>query len=219
MSDHSPSTRQVSRKASSQKYCEEHKIPFSAELPELYSEDHRSLRSSEAIINRCLALCFLGLKSEGLEARQLDRFAEKYQVMDHLSPEELKFVRAKKPRNQDIVNANWRYEGMHIMLWVLGFVENLAYPDKICPVNEDLKILAIRNKEALNQDAQLRPLAEILDAADLYYRINWACEEARDQGQRPPAKLNPSVVYERHYALNWLLGDQDWDLVMAETEE
>jgi hypothetical protein len=37
--------------------------------------------------------------------------------------------------------------------------------------------------------------------------------------QSPPAGLHPGVLYERHYALNWLIGycDQEWDEVTTDT--
>ena len=68
-------------------------------------------------------------------------------------------------------------------------------------------------------EAELRPQAEILSEADLIYRIHWATVDARVNGAEPPAGLNPSVVYERHYALNWLIGyaGQEWDNITTDT--
>jgi hypothetical protein len=51
-----------------------------------------------------------------------------------------------------------------------------------------------------------------LDEADLIYRYDWACVEARLKQRPTPANLNASVVLERHAALNWLIQyDADWD--------
>jgi len=52
----------------------------------------------------------------------------------------------------------------------------------------------------------------------LIYRIHWAVVEAQLHKQPMPAGLNADVVYERHYALNWLTyyGD-DWDNVSTDT--
>jgi hypothetical protein len=49
--------------------------------------------------------------------------------------------------------------------------------------------------------------------------MNWACVNARVKGEAPSAGLNQSVVYERHYALNWLIKymDQEWDKVSTDT--
>ena len=59
---------------------------------------------------------------------------------------------------------------------------------------------------------KLRDIEELLDEADLIYRYDWACVDARLKHQQAPAGLNASVVLERHGALNWLIQrDGDWD--------
>jgi len=69
------------------------------------------------------------------------------------------------------------------------------------------------------QDANLRPIGEILDEADLIYRYHWAVKNARSKGEPPPANLDKGVVLERHHALNWLIGymDQEWDDISTDT--
>lgn len=43
--------------------------------------------------------------------------------------------------------------------------------------------------------------------------------EARVRRQPMPDDVEPGVVYERHYALNWLIGymDQEWDEISTDT--
>ncbi len=64
----------------------------------------------------------------------------------------------------------------------------------------------------------MRSKVELLDAADLYYRLDWACVDARINGKEM-TQAHPGVVYERHYALNWLIsyGNQEWDDVRCDT--
>lgn len=73
--------------------------------------------------------------------------------------------------------------------------------------------------EGLRKKARLRPQADILDACDLIYRYHWAVVDARLKNAPAPAGLDSGVVYERHYALNWLVGymDQDWDDISTDT--
>lgn len=65
---------------------------------------------------------------------------------------------------------------------------------------------------------ELRSKKELLDMADLYYRMDWTCVDDRLKGLETP-QLNPGVVYERHYALNWLIQymDREWDDVSCDT--
>jgi hypothetical protein len=67
--------------------------------------------------------------------------------------------------------------------------------------------------------AKPRSKQEILDQADLILRFDWACVDARVNNENVPGELNPSVVYERHYALNLLIKhkDLDWDNVSTDT--
>ena len=67
------------------------------------------------------------------------------------------------------------------------------------------------------QDSELRPIADILDQADLIYRYHWAVRNARLKGQPTPAALNPDVTQERHHALNWLIMAEAWDDVPIDT--
>ena len=58
-----------------------------------------------------------------------------------------------------------------------------------------------------------------MDQADLIYRMHWALRQAQIEGEAPPAGMVWDVVFERHYALNWLIGymDQPWDEVSTDT--
>ncbi len=67
--------------------------------------------------------------------------------------------------------------------------------------------------------AKLRTATTILDEADLIYRIHWAVVDARLRRSPFPMAVEAGVVYERHYALNWLIGyqGQEWDDVSTDT--
>jgi hypothetical protein len=58
-----------------------------------------------------------------------------------------------------------------------------------------------------------------MDMSDLIYRLHWAVRDATLSGKKPPGRLNPSVVYEWHYGVNWLTcyEDQEWDEVSTDT--
>lgn len=76
-----------------------------------------------------------------------------------------------------------------------------------------------RSTEQFIAEASLRPLAQVLDEADLIVRYHWAAVDARINRKPCPAGVDPGVVYERHYALNWLIGygNQAWDDVATDT--
>ncbi|MCR9249884.1 MAG: DUF4272 domain-containing protein [bacterium] len=209
---------QIERKKKSMEYCKLHDIPTLEQLTTAPEKDVE-IRSKEEVINRILAICYIGLKSEGLEENHLADFEAKYGIREHFSPSELAYVDTTNPTQQQTINANWRYESMHVLLWSVGFIDSLKYPSELCNVADDVKLVFTRSREELMNDAKLRSKSEILDAADLIYRIDWSVTDARIKNKQAPSNLDGSVVYERHYALNWIINymNQDWDDVSTDT--
>lgn len=101
-----------------------------------------------------------------------------------------------------------------------GLIPTLNHPNKI--VDADVVFDLVVNTPGpakLRSDARLRSASEILDEADLIYRIDWACVDARVNGSPTPEGVDCDVVQERHHALNWLIGyqRQAWDDVSTDT--
>lgn len=105
------------------------------------------------------------------------------------------------------------------MLWALGFVDVLAYPDRMCNVANDVKIIHDLTEAQFRQKAHLRNKKEILDQADLILRLDWACVNARVAKENIPGDMDAEVVFERHHSLNWLINyqHQEWDEVTTDT--
>ena len=210
---------QKERKARSMAYLVEHQVPTLDNLPVIHSEQTVTLRSKDEVVDRVLALCFIGLRSEGLEADQLARFDRKYNVTSKFSPWEMQFASTAEPDQQSLINANWRYEDMYVGLWALGYVDSLPHPGQACDVASLVGIIAQQTEDELRANAQMRSASEILDQLDLIYRMHWAVQNARVMGEPAPLGLDGSVVYEWHYFLNWITtyNNQDWDNVSPDT--
>jgi hypothetical protein len=209
----------LSRKARSIAILKKEGVPFIDSLPVIETEAEAKRRSTEEVALRAIALCIVAVKGEGMEKKEIDQLVEKYAIAKAFSPKERKFIENAKPSEHDRIQFAWRYEDYWVMLWALGFVDDLSRPDKICDVPKAVSFLRDLGGEGFLKKAKLRPAREILDAADLIYRYHWATTEARIKNQPPPASLDPGVVMERHYALNWLVGysDQEWDDVTTDT--
>lgn len=212
---------QKARRAQSEDYCRQNNVPVYSNPNSLFAppESEVTLRSKDQVVDRALALCYLGLKSEGLEQDLLEKIDQDYRISSKLSPAEKLYATSEHPTQQQIINANWRYESLHVMLWALGFVDTLMYPDTMCDVASDVTIIHDHTEARFRQEANLRSKKDILDQADLILRLDWACVSARINNQPAPGNLDPSVVYERHYSLNWLISylNQDWDDVSTDT--
>ena len=92
--------------------------------------------------------------------------------------------------------------------------QELPWPDQICDVPRTVQIMrAHSTMKELEQAARLRSRQELLDQADLIYRLHWCCVSARLKGCAAPQGLDEGVVMERHRALFWLAGcgEAEWD--------
>lgn len=216
-----PTDDQQRRRLASEAICVAHNIPIYNNRNALFvaSEDSVTIRTKEEVVNRALALCFIELKSESAGKAILADFDKHYQVMQHLTEAEKAFILAEHPTAQDMSNANWRAEGTHVMLWALGYIDSLSFPDAVCNVTADVDLISSFNAAQFRDKAKLRSKKEILDQADLILRYDWACTSANLQQQNAPGNLNPEVVMERHVALNWLINymNQAWDDVSPDT--
>ncbi|PBQ33805.1 hypothetical protein CNR22_19130 [Sphingobacteriaceae bacterium] len=212
---------QQERRKKSEDYCKSHNVPVYNTPNSLFvdPENEVTIRTQDEVVDRAFALCYLGLKSEGLEQVHLDKMDKDFGISTKLSPNEIAYATAKQPTEQQKIDANWRYESLHVMLWALGFVDSLNYPDQVCNVTDDVKIIHDLTPDEFRKKAKLRSKKEILDQADLILRLNWACVSAQVKNEQAPSKLDRSVVVERHYSFNWLIKymNQDWDNVSTDT--
>ena len=216
VSDASP--QQLDRKQRSEAQLAEAGVKVNANLPVVAGEEDTEPREAEEILDRAYALLLIAARGENIERERLEAIRTKLEVK--LSPAEQTAYDDPDLDPQTAGAFVWRYESLHVLLWSLGIVEALPYPDSMCDVGALLTPLLQTPRADVAQTATRRTKTEILDALDLHYRYNWACVDARvKQLPEVAGGLHPGVVYERHYALNWLTRyrDQEWDKVSTDT--
>jgi hypothetical protein len=217
--DHS-SPEAAARRQGSLSRLKEKEVPFFEGLPLLPDAADLKPRGLEAVAERALCLALVALKGEGLEQAKVQEVMQQYELEPLLSPVERSFVATEQIEAEDRARFTWRYEGYWTLLWALGWVEKLDFPVRICDPGKAIEVMvAAKSQEGFKQQSRLRPLAELLDETDVTYCLHWAVVDARLRGEEPPAELEPGVVYERHYALNWLidLAGEAWDEVSVHT--
>jgi hypothetical protein len=202
-------------------FLKQQNIPVLETLPVVPSSSMVRYRSEEEIATRIITLATIALKGELKESDISYQVLEKYAIHpDDVSPIELHFLNNPNPEEQDFVNAIWRYESLNILMWASGYVDELHFPSQIVDVTSLTEVIReCRDFEEFVMAFNLRDMSEILNQLDLSYRLHWACVNARVNNQPAPENINPSVVYERHYALNWLIDcyGEDWDNVSTPT--
>ena len=132
---------------------------------------------------------------------------ESYGAEKFFSPDEKAYLDDPDSDEKTQIQYAWQYENLWVMEWALGFTEDLFWPNRICDVPGTVRLLKDRQTmETLLAAARLRPRSELLEQADLIYRLHWACVDARVMGMPAPQELEEGVVMERHRALFWLAG-------------
>ena len=209
----------LARKQRSMTILRAENVPVNDGLPIIETEAEAKIRTTEQSAVRAMCLCIIASKAEGLDEKRTEELIAEFRVADSLTPKEKKFIFDPKPTDHQRTQFVWRYECYWVLLWALGFVEELDRPEKICDVKRSVRILRDHGREEFLKKAKLRSRKEILDAADLVYRYHWAVRDAQLNRRKAPAGLDPGVVMERHYVLNWLVGyaDLDWDDVTTDT--
>ncbi|ANF97890.1 hypothetical protein AR543_18950 [Paenibacillus bovis] len=218
-----------SRKQRSNTYLEKQGIPINTTLPARLGDEQASrIRTRDQVAERAVAVCITAVKGECVGAGEtaaatrelISQIIQQYKADRFFTAEEKAFIEQEQPGEDDVVRFSWRYEALWVLLWALGYIDSLEKPTQICDVPEAVSIVQQFDSFAAFRDgAQLRIASEILDAADLIYRYDWACVDSRVHQRPIPGGLDAGVVHERHYALNWLTGylDQEWDDVRTDT--
>lgn len=208
------------RKEQSIEILKQRNIPYIDWLPVIESIEEVEVRTAESIAQRAIACLWVIQVACDIDNGKYDDDIKDYvlniltemQVMDTLTENE-KAILHEDVSQQDVINMVWKYEAHWILLWTLGIVEELNYPENI--VDCDFAIQAVVSAKTFEEfmaKVKLRDIEEILDQADLIYRYDWACVSARLKQEQAPVQLNSTVVVERHGALNWLIqSDSDWD--------
>lgn len=224
--------RQVARRNENMKYLFEQNI-YVCELPLNDDDDNIRLRSKEEVVRRTIGTLLVSLYSELLlnpeenssvpEARDFIQNVKEQlgvgELESVLTEEELEYINDDDPDESTRVNYSWHYENLYMLEWILG-LEEWNYPDNICDVAKIVRnIQEFESMEDMCKRTDLRTKKEILDKADLIYRMDWAAVDARIHGMQGPGELEHGVVQERHKTLNWMIcfDDAEWDDVSTPT--
>ena len=220
----------IERRDRSMALLREKRIYVTPWLPLLWEREEGPGRTLEEVCGRAAALLIVSLYSECRVGEHMSYeegrefvapIIEGYGAEEFFSPDEKAYLDDPNSTEQTQIQYAWQYENLWVMEWALGLTDDLFWPTRICDVPESVRIMReYPSMEALTAAARLRPRKELLDQADLIYRLHWACVDARVMGMPAPQELEEGVVMERHRALFWLAGCDEmcgWDDVDLST--
>jgi len=194
-------------------------IPVNPWLPLVESEDEARIRDAKDAARRAAILYSVTVVGQGGNRDTMLEFLKAEGLWEYVTPNERILFESDNPPRQAMIDASWRAEALWVLLWALGKVDKLDLPREQCNADRVHEVMPKKGEVAdFVNSAVLRPTSEILDETDKIYRIHWAVRDAQLNNKPIPADLNPSVVVERHYTLNWLTWYADeWDDVTTDT--
>ena len=187
-------------------------------MTEENSEDVQ-LRSAKDVAQRCLALLAVIQHSDKPQDKFIS-WVKENNIASYFSHEEKLFFETPKPTQKQLVKFSWRIEALVPLLWALGHIEKLP------PLNvqaSNLRSLAgIKlandNPKQFVATAKIRKDSEIQEAEEDLYNQHWRVRDAELNQKVMPKELDPDIVFERRYALSWLVGwGESWDDVPTDT--
>lgn len=198
---HKTAITPTERQQVSQGIMQNRQVPFLETLSPLPLIQQTTRRKPQQVHQRLLIETALASRAAGLPRKD-------YQpLLDHLDPSsftaaEKTFLNADRIDVNDQIDYLWRAERAHTLAWSLSAVESSTWPSQTA---QPERLLAVA-LQSLQSSPVLRPQSELLDQADLIYRLHWSALNARYLDRDPPDHLQIDVLQERHHALAWLLG-------------
>lgn len=201
------------RKQRSEKILVNEGIPVNPDLPPVTVGKDFIPRGIDEVAMRTLCVLLTAIKADQMEQPMVLRVVRKYGLAGHFSSAEKEFIREIEPAMEDRIRFLQRYESAWVLLWSLGYVDQLKFPSHACDAAYAVACMRDRNTQNFISAATLRPLDQILDQADLIFRYRWPLRDRALIKRIKAAGLSPGVVDERYRALNWLIraSDQQWD--------
>jgi hypothetical protein len=191
-------------------------LRYFEQLYDIQSEEETTLRTPIEISERlvCLWMVMLVAFKQEEPQRLLD-WLDTIGIKRLFTPDELAFF--ENPTDEERSLQTWKCENIWLLMWALKVVDELPFPDTMISLNNIPKEHFPLQENAgpaefIWNHKECRTKKEILDACDLYYRLNWLCRDNHIKGIQTEGVI-PGAVYERYYTLNWLIRfeDSNWD--------
>jgi len=151
------------------------------------------------------------------EKAEIESWLKSSILWERISEREKKIFNEDLPQ-KSLIDFSWKIEAVIVLSWAVNLIEKLPRLDtKISdqeldelmsklPITENpnyfLTLLSFRNKE------------EIFIENIINEMITWHLRDKMLSGKKENLKIDPSISFERHYALNWLRqfgGISEWD--------
>jgi Domain of unknown function (DUF4272) len=195
-------------------------------LPLLGDDDVASLRPAEEVVARCHAIAAAIAVEQGADPEDVAEELREHDLERWLAGPERSLLRhhlGERRLDEDVlrqaeIDVSWRQESLWVLLWALGFVEELR-PDEFCGDESAYERMAPDMDPAKTiQGIELRPRERLVAELDFHYCLHWHLRERELGRRRPlPEPLSEGFVRERRLPLEWLFAEDEWEEISLDT--
>jgi hypothetical protein len=205
----------IERRRSSEEALTKLGIVIVENLPPIEEESNIRLRTPAEIAERILVLTYLNCRASGRELKeQIITFLKQEGLWQKISQTEKALFDKESLSEDEESFIRWRGEAIWLLLWVINKVDDLALPVEMTDPRQVFSRLPgfMSSPGDFIHAATIRPLSEIMDQADLTFRLTWAAMRQDQEHSNYDINLNYGIAHERHYAVNWVISATcEWD--------
>jgi hypothetical protein len=178
------------------------------------------IRSAPEVARRAVILLGIFQAATGRSKREIMRILNSNKLWNFVSPNEAEFLRSNQDEySAESIELSWRSEAIYILLWALNYFDFFEWPESEHNLDEIKNMLmddAFYTQITI-EHAQFRDINDINARFDQIVEMHEAIRDA-EINDTPVPLVPPTLIYEWHYALKWLLSPQvDWDNITTDT--
>ncbi|CAN5853658.1 hypothetical protein BH11PLA1_BH11PLA1_12480 [soil metagenome] len=211
--EHSPTVAEVARVNRAVSRLTAAGISQNSWLPMFASAADINERSGDQITERVMALYAQFMRAQAAidsipiadyRALMAKNFGTRHYAA--MSSYERAFVDNPDPARAQVTQAIWMIEAIVPLLWANRRLQSLAWPNAFANPSIVMGSLQeLMTGAASPPVTAMRHVDEVLDEAELNYRLAWACREKALSNKADTKDLVHGVVMERHRAFAWLI--------------
>jgi hypothetical protein len=211
------------RKFLTEKRLEKEGIPVNPQLPLI--DDYKSvkLRNPKDVARRILILSVvieIAYGKSPTSKAEAAAWLHSTDLSKYAANSEIHFLTKDTDDHVLKPQLSWRVEAQKVLFWSIGLIDKLNFPSEVSTETAEAHkkgLEAFGSIKQLIKHARLRDREEILDELDYILRLHAAVRQAQSSQTPIPGNANPGIVYERHYAFNWLIHYAEaWDDVTCD---
>jgi Domain of unknown function (DUF4272) len=176
--------------------------------------------SARAIAGRAVILHCVVAVASGVSPEPVVKWLKNQRLWKAVSPKEKAFFTDPPKVDTELNLFRWWAEAEWALLWVVGKVEMLGLPVRLCDtrrLNDEIIPALGSNIAHFLSTAQIRSPDAVLAEEDRHYNLWCMYIQTRKKGSRyRPKDLNVGVLYQREYVFEWLQGHEEWDSVQCD---